>query len=147
MVIFNRAVFYPPLIIGPPSSPFILELFPVPSLFYLSLSPLKGTLSTLSQLRSSFCSFLHSYRKRIGLIPSPLCLSCGVESHTTVHIFSCSSHPTSLAKLHLWERPRLASEFLWVLPFFAVPPFPPLELPSFWRPKELGQSSSSYLIT
>ena len=69
--------------------------------------------------------------------PNPLCPSCGVEPHKkknriidfsfnsahsliifffiTVHIFSCSSHPTLLTELDLWERPRLASEFLYSL--------------------------------
>ena len=81
--------------------------------------------STLSQLRSSFCSSLHSYRERIGLVPSPLCPSCGLAPHTTVHVFSCSSHPTPLTELDLWERPRLASEFLSSLPFFDLPSLPP----------------------
>jgi len=103
----------PPLIMGPPSSPFILELFPIPNFFHLitvsfrllphkkqrkkqtSLGPI------LSQLNSSFCSSLHSYREKIGLIPSPLCPSCGREPHTTVHVFSCSSHPTPLTKIDL----------------------------------------------
>jgi len=31
--------------------------------------------STLSQLQSSFCSSLHSYREWTGLVPSPLCSS------------------------------------------------------------------------
>ena len=74
--------------------------------------------STLSQLRSSFCSSFYSYRERIGLVPSPLCPSCGLMPHTTVHVFSCSSHPTLLTELDLWEHPRLASEFLSSLPSF-----------------------------
>ena len=127
-----RAVFYPSLIMGLPSSLFILELFPVPSLFYLitvSLRLLPRTVpeeanlpgsyrSILSQFRSFFCSSLHAYREKIGLIPSSICSSCGVEPHTNVHVFSSSSQPTPLSKLDLWERPRLASEFLSVLPFF-----------------------------
>ena len=40
------------------------------------------------------------------------CLSCGVEPHTTVHVFCCSSHSTPLTELDLWKRPRLKSEFL-----------------------------------
>ena len=32
--------------------------------------------TTLSQLRYFFCSSLHSYRERIGLVPCPFCLSC-----------------------------------------------------------------------
>ena len=56
---------------------------------------------TLSQLRSSFCSSLHSYHERIGLVPSPLCPSCGLVPHTTVHAFFCSWHPTPLTELDL----------------------------------------------
>ena len=37
--------------------------------------------TTFSQLCSSFCSSLHSYRERIGLISSPF---CGLEPHTNV---------------------------------------------------------------
>ena len=64
------------------------------------------------------CSSFHSYRGRIGLIPSPLYPSCGVEPHTTIHVFSCSSHPTDAKSIcspcsHL---------FVWP-PFFNVPPF------------------------
>ena len=33
----------------------------------------------ISQLRSFFCSYLYSHRENIGLIPSPLCTSCGLE--------------------------------------------------------------------
>ena len=59
--------------------------------------------TTLSQLCSSFSSRLHSYRERIGLIPSLLCPSCGMEPHTTVHAFSCSSHP-ALLTVRAWRR-------------------------------------------
>ena len=55
----------------------------------------KSYRSTLSQLRI-FCNSLHSYSKRIGLVPSPLCPSCDLMPHTTVHVFSCSSRPTPL---------------------------------------------------
>ena len=78
--------------------------------------------TTLSHIHSSFCSSLHSYRQRIGLIPSSF---CGVKAHTTVHVFSCSSHLTPLTELNMWERPRLASEFLSVFPFFDLLPLPP----------------------
>ena len=43
----------------------------------------------------------------IGLIPSPLCLSCGVETHTFVHLFSWPLYPTSQAEKHQWKRPFL----------------------------------------
>ena len=41
-----------------------------------------------------------------------------MEPHSTVHVFSCSSYPTPLTELDLWERMRLALELLSVLPFF-----------------------------
>ena len=68
--------------------------------------------TTLSQLRLSFCSSLHSYRLRIGIIPSSFCLSCIVEPHTIVHVFSCSLHPTPVTELELLECRHLPSEFL-----------------------------------
>ena len=81
--------------------------------------------TTLSQLRSYLiCSSLHSYCERIRLIPSPVCPSCGMEPHITVHVFFCSSHPTTLTDIDLWERPRLALEFLFGLPFFDLFLFP-----------------------
>ena len=117
---------------------YMLVLLPFPSLFYLitvSFRLLPRKLLRKKQtflgrtLFSSFCSSHHSYRERIGLLPSPLCSSCGLFPHTTVHVFSCSSHPTPLTELDLWECPRLALDFLSVLPFFDLPPFlpPPLE--------------------
>ena len=57
--------------------------------------------TTLTQLRSSFCSSFQSYRKRIGLIPSLPRPFCGVEPHNTIHVFSCSSHLTPLTELDL----------------------------------------------
>ena len=61
--------------------------------------------TSLSQLRSCFYSFLHSYRVRIGPVPS-------------VHILSCPSHPTPLTERALWERPRLTFELHFGIPFF-----------------------------
>ena len=94
--------------------------------------------STFSQLRSSFFNSLHFYRESIGLIPSPLCLSCRLVLHTTVHVFSCSSHPTPLTELDLRERSRLASDFLSSLPSFDFLPLPP---PPPDPPPSSGQES------
>ena len=66
-------------------------------------------MTTLSQHRSSFCSSLHFYRERMGLIPSSLCPSCCRKPHTSVHIFFCPSHPTPKIEKDL---SRLTSEFL-----------------------------------
>ena len=59
---------------------------------------------------------------------SPLCHSCGGKPHTTVHVCSCPSHPTPLTERDLWERLRLTSALLFGLPFFDLPPLPPLPL-------------------
>ena len=65
--------------------------------------------TSLSQLRTFFYISLLSYRERIGLIPSPLLPSWGGEPHTAVHLFSCTSYPTSLIVKDLWGRTRLDS--------------------------------------
>ena len=120
-------VFYPTLIMGLPSNPFILKLFPISILFpthnrvLQTASPQIAAeeanlpcpcrnLVLLSQLRSSICSSPHSYRDRIGLILNPPLLF--LLSGTPFHSFSCSSHSTLLTERHLWERPRLALLFL-----------------------------------
>ena len=104
--------------------------FPTFHFFYIL------TKTTLSQLRSSFCSSLHSYRERITLIPSSLCPSCGVESHThtTVHVFACSSHPTPLTERLVGTSATDVRVPVWP-PFLQSPPFPhpPLEPPSSSR--------------
>ena len=86
-------------------------------------------MTTLFPLLPSFCSYLHSYREKIGLIPSPLCLYCGVEPHTTVHVSPVP--PTR----HPWS--------LFDLPFIDFPPLPPRPPdPSSSGGQEcLGQSS------
>jgi len=92
--------------------------------------------TTFSQLRLSFCSYLHSFRERIGLIPSLLFL-CGVEPHTTINVFFCFSYQTPLDR----AGPVRAST-----PCVGVPVGPPFlrplppspRVPSFWRTRELG---------
>ena len=71
----------------------------------------------------------HSYRKRIELNSNTLCPSCRKEQHATVHNFSCPSHPTSLTKKDIRERPSLSFEFLFGFHFFYLPSLPPPELP------------------
>ena len=128
---------------GPTSSPFILILFPGPNLFCLITLSFRllshrwhwkkqtflgstWLVTTLSQLHLSLCSSLHSYREKIGLIPSPVDLSYGVEPHTTPHhYFLLFLDATSMTMMDRWERPRLASEFLSVLHFFELPILPP----------------------
>ena len=81
--------------------------------------------TALSQLRSGYCSFLNSYRARIGVAgASPSCPSCNSPVHTSGHLFTCPSHPTSLTTLDLWERPVRVAEYLSTLPFTSLPPLP-----------------------
>jgi len=87
--------------------------------------------STLSQLRSGYCSSLNSFLHRINRAPDPLCPSCRGSPHTPAHLFSCPSHPTPLVVRDLWDRPGLAADFISSLPFFNLnpvsrpPPRPP----------------------
>ena len=71
--------------------------------------------SLASFFHLSFSSSLIWFREGIGLIPSPLYSSCGVEPHTTVHVFSCSLHSTPLTEMNMWDerfvRPLLAPSF------------------------------------
>ena len=80
--------------------------------------------TTMSQLRSGFCSSLNSYLERIGRAPDPLCPHCGGGNQTTNHLFACTSYPTSLTVSDLWERPGLVSRFLSSLPVFNLPDLP-----------------------
>ena len=85
----------------------------------------------LSQMRSGYCSALGDYRERIGQSPTSLCPSCNLHTHTVNHVFNCAAHPTSLSPIDLWQRPKLAADFLAGLPFFRPaeeqrpPPEPP----------------------
>ena len=83
--------------------------------------------TTLAQLRSGFCPALKTYLERVGRSPDGLCPSCRGAPHTTAHLFSCPSHPTSLTVRDLWERPVAVAEFLPSLPF-------PFILPALQRP-------------
>ena len=79
--------------------------------------------STLSQLRSSHCQRLKSFQHRIGKTPDELCPECGILPHTSSHLFSCLSHPTSLNPVDLWENPWEVAQFLTTLPQFShLPP-------------------------
>ena len=64
-----------------------------------------------------------------------------MEPHTNVHVFSCSSYPTPLIVLDLWECPHLALNLLSVRPPFLRPPYSSSSspwAPSFWQIRELG---------
>ena len=68
--------------------------------------------STLSQLRSGFCSRLKSFQFRIGGVPDDLCPECGSQSHDTNHIFNCQTHPTRLTTESLWSDPWATARFI-----------------------------------
>ena len=53
--------------------------------------------TTLSQLRSGFCSRMLDYRHRIGLSETDLCPECEHEQHTVGHLSECQAHPTLLS--------------------------------------------------
>ena len=81
--------------------------------------------STLSQLRSGYCSRLQSYLHRVGRAPSPACPECGSAPHTTEHLFSCPESPTDLAPADLWTAPLQAAQFISSIPAFSdLPPLP-----------------------
>ena len=44
---------------------------------------------------------------------------CGAADHTVPHIFSCTTRPTDLCPVDLWERPREVARFIFFLPFLA----------------------------
>ena len=150
----SRTIISLQLVLKLPSKPFIMQQFINPytfkfqprtsDFFSANISrrskPPMTYMNSFSQIRSSFYSFLLSYRERMGLISSPLCSSGRGEPHTSIHLFSCPSHPMSLASYiltvkDLWELPRLASELLFSLLIFDLPLLPPPSpkpLPSNW---------------
>ena len=85
---------------------------PAPPVSEEELSLSRPYRTTLAQLRSSFSPVLNSYLERIGRSPDNLCPSCRGAPHTTAHLFSCPSHPTSLVVLDLWDRPCAVAELL-----------------------------------
>ena len=49
--------------------------------------------TTLSQLRSEFCSRFKSFQFCIEREDNDLCPECGSHSHDTAHLFNCQAHP------------------------------------------------------
>ena len=68
--------------------------------------------TTLAQLRSGFSPALNSYPERVGRSPDDLCPLFRASPHTTTHLFSCPSRPTSLTVRDLWDRPCAVAELL-----------------------------------
>ena len=51
--------------------------------------------TTLSQLRSGFCSTLRDYRYRVGVADSATCPECADPCQSVPHLFNCPVHPTT----------------------------------------------------
>ena len=82
--------------------------------------------STLSQLRSGYCSRLASYRHSVGWTESPTCPKCRAVDQSVTHLFSCPEAPTDLAPADLWTAPLQVAQFLYTHPTLsALPPFLP----------------------
>jgi hypothetical protein len=64
----------------------------------------------LSQLRSSYCRILNSYKSRIDPNIRNICPNCSVTPHDANHLFNCKKHPTSLTVTDLWYKPGEAAE-------------------------------------
>ena len=82
--------------------------------------------TTMAQLRSGQCSRLLSYRHAVGLSDTDACPECGLEPHTTEHLFHCGAAPTALSLDDLWESPtRVALHLTGLSAFDALPPLEP----------------------
>ena len=87
-------------------------------------------------------SFMHANSPlQVFYTLGSLCPSCELLPHTTVYVFSCSSH---LTELDMWECLCLTLEFLLILPFFDLT-HPTSEPPPSSR-QESWQISSSPII-
>ena len=86
--------------------------------------------TTLSQLRSGYCSRLNCYRHRIGLSATEVCPECDAAPHTVQHLFECQRHPTSLTLLDLWKKPvEVAALLRNMSAFEELPPLEPSVVP------------------
>ena len=70
--------------------------------------------ATLAQLRSGYSTHLNSYLNRINptKYPDQNCPDCNLAPHTTLHLFNCSTKPTTLTPRSLWTDPTSAAAFL-----------------------------------
>ena len=82
--------------------------------------------TTLSQLRSGWCSKLNSYLFLIKVSPTNLCPLCRSTEDSVDHLFSCPTHPTPLTPEDLWHSPLEVAQFLKNHPSFSahLPPLP-----------------------
>jgi hypothetical protein len=80
---------------------------------------LRGSRTTLCQLKSGECNKLKNYQVKIGAANNDIRTACRGATDTSKHLFNCMSSPTDLRFLELWKKPREASSFLRTLPSFA----------------------------
>ena len=116
----------------PPCTP------PPPPIAPLEKSLPRITRTTLSQLRSGYCSRLRSYQARIGAAPTASCPECLNQDHNVGHLFDCPAFPTDLTTADLWHRPAAVADFLSILPSFSQIP-PPRTRPPPEPPPVLGR--------
>ena len=83
--------------------------------------------TTLSQLRSGYCSRLLDYRHRVGLSTTDVCPECERAPHTVRHLFECAVHPTALSPEDLWTHPAEVASLISGMSAFQD--LPPLEQP------------------
>ena len=83
--------------------------------------------TTLSQLRSGYCSRLMDYRHRVGWSTTEMCPECDQAPHTVHHLFGCAEHPTALTPEDLWARPAEVAALISGMGAFED--LPPLEPP------------------
>ena len=100
--------------------------------------------TTLSQLRSGYCSRLQDYRHRVGLADSDMCPECGRAPHTVRHLFECEVHPTDLTPVDLWVCPiEVASLISGMSAFEDLPPLEPPVVPPPPEPPPPGAGRGS----
>src|SRR6267154_1553387 len=74
----------------------------------------RKTRRTLAQLRAGKSPVLMAYLNAIDpkSYPSPACLLCNFQKHTTQHLFSCSKINTTLTIQDLWNNPVAVAALL-----------------------------------
>jgi hypothetical protein len=65
--------------------------------------------TTMAQLHDDKCSGLRNYQHYIKATDDDICPNCQSAPHTALHLFSCTTVPTSLT---FWHHPRTLRHFL-----------------------------------
>ena len=74
----------------------------------------RKTRRTLAQLRTNKSPVLKTYLHKIDPQnhPSPLCPVCNTQNHDSRHLFTCTSLPTHLTPIDLWNDPVAVARLL-----------------------------------